>query len=519
MHRNTDGRHLGVRVCGGDDVCILWSMSPTAPLWLFGDQLGPHFHGTEEHRHRDVLLIESSSVLRRRRFHRQKLHLVLSGMRHLAAELGDRATYLRTATYREALEEFGRPVLVFEPTSHAAERLVETLFDEGVVLDVLPTPMFALPRADFAEWAGNRQQFRMETFYRDQRTRFDILMSGDDPAGGKWNLDEKNREPPPKKRSTLGLDPPWWPTEDAIDKQVRSDLDELELDTVGVDGPRLFAVTAAEAQQALQHFVSIRLPDFGRYEDAVMTEDWTMAHSLLSVPLNLGLLEPVDVALAAEDAFRSGDAPLASVEGFVRQILGWREYVWHLYWHFGPEYLDRNELNAHEPLPTWFTELDGEEPIAACLSHTLNEIRDRGWVHHIPRLMILGNFALQRGYDPKALTEWFATAFVDGFAWVMPINVIGMSQHADGGLIATKPYAAGGAYLNRMTDHCGGCEFNPKKRLGADACPFTAGYWSFVHRHRDLLAKNYRTARQVSSMNRLADLEQVLEQEAQREVF
>lgn len=267
-----------------------------SPLWLFGDQLGPHFHSTPEHRDRDVLLVESSRVLRRKSFHRQKLHLVLSGMRHLADELGERATYLRTATYREALEEFGRPVVVFEPTSHSAEKFVARLFDEGLVEDVLPTPMFALGRADFAEWAGNRHQFRMENFYRDQRRRFDILMSGDDPVDGKWNLDEENREPPPKKQVTLGVDPPWWPTEDAIDEQVRADLDSMELPTVGSDGPRVFAVTVDEARQALDHFVSYRLQDFGKYEDAVMTEDWTMAHSLLSVPLNLGLLEPVHVA-------------------------------------------------------------------------------------------------------------------------------------------------------------------------------------------------------------------------------
>ncbi|MGB3171003.1 MAG: cryptochrome/photolyase family protein, partial [Rhodococcus sp. (in: high G+C Gram-positive bacteria)] len=487
-------------------------MTSSAPLWLFGDQLGPHFHSTPDHGHREVLLIESTRAAQRRRFHRQKLHLVLSGMRHLAEELGERATYLRAESYRDALEEFGRPVLVFEPTSHAAERFVQRLAEEGVVEDVLPTPMFALGRADFAEWAGNRHQFRMETFYRDQRRRFEILMNGDEPVDGRWNLDEENREPPPKKQARLGVDPPWWPTEDAIDEEVRTDLDELDLDTVGKDGRRLFAVTADEAQKALQHFVSYRLQDFGKYEDAVMTEDPAMSHSLLSVPLNLGLLAPLDVVEAAEKVWRDGDASLASVEGFVRQVLGWREYVWHLYWHFGPEYADRNELGAHVPLPSWFTDLDGEKPIAACMSHTLSELRDRGWVHHIPRLMILGNFALQRGYDPKALMEWFATAFVDGFAWVMPVNVIGMSQHADGGLIATKPYASGGAYLNRMTDHCGGCEFNPKKRLGPDACPFTAGYWAFVHRHRDRLAQNHRTARQVSSMNRLSDLEEVLEQ-------
>ncbi|OZE88960.1 cryptochrome/photolyase family protein [Rhodococcoides fascians] len=487
-------------------------------LWLFGDQLGPHFHSVDEHAERDVLMIESRRVFRRRRYHRQKLHLVLSGMRHLADELGDRVTYLQTETYREALAEYGKPVVVFEPTSHAAEKFVAALHEEGLVSEILPTPMFALPRAEFADWAAERGTFRMETFYREQRKRFDVLMDGADPVSGKWNLDAENQSPPPKGRLTLGVEEPWWPTEDAIDDEVRADLDSWELDTVGVDGPRVFAVTASEASEALSHFVNYRLDDFGKYEDAVMADDWTMSHSLLSVPLNLGLLQPLDVAHAAEDAHRDG-TPLASVEGFIRQILGWREYVWHLYWHMGPEYLERNKLEAHEPLPDWLLELDGDAVVAKCLSSTVDGVRDRGWVHHIPRLMILGNFALQHAWDPRALTEWFATAFVDGFAWVMPVNVIGMSQHADGGVIATKPYASGGAYLNRMTDYCKPCEFNPKKRLGDDACPFTAGYWAFVHRHREMLALNHRTARQVSSMNRLSDLEQVLEQERQREFY
>ena len=186
-------------------------------------------------------------------------------------------------------------------------------------------------------------------------------------------------------------------------------------------------------------------------------------------------------------------SPLASAEGFVRQVLGWREYMWHLYWHFGPGYLRRNALRAHAPLPDWWTSLDADAVTAACLRAALEGVRDRGWTHHIPRLMVLGNHALQRGYQPRALSDWFREAFVDGFEWVMPTNVIGMSQHADGGLLATKPYASGGAYINRMSDHCGDCAFDPRKRLGDDACPFTAGYWAWVHRHRELLAANNRT--------------------------
>ncbi len=498
-------------------------MTDDTPLWVFADQLGPHVHSSPEHAHRQVLLVEAATSLRRRRYHRQKLHLVLSGLRHLADELGERALHLRTETYREALVQVGRPVLVHEPTSRAAEAFVHRLAEEGLVEAVLPTPTFALGRAEFAEWAHGRESFRMEAFYRDQRRRFEVLLDAGEPVGGTWNLDAENREKPPKGRATLGVEPPWWPTEDAIDAQVRTDLDAMvaagELDPVGVDGPRLFPVTRAESEQALAQFVDTRLPAFGPHEDAVMAADWPMAHSLLSVPMNLGLLHPLEVVRSAEAAHAAGDAPLASVEGFVRQVLGWREYVWHLYWHLGESYLDRNALDAHAPLPSWMTELDGDAVTAACLSDAVNGVRDRGWVHHIPRLMVLGSHALQRGYDPRALTEWFATTFVDGFAWVMPVNVVGMSQHADGGLIATKPYTSGGAYLNTMTDHCSGCAFNPKVRVGEDACPFTAGYWAFTHRHRERLAANHRTARAVATMHRLTDLDATLDQESHRETF
>ncbi len=490
------------------------------PLWLFADQLGPHVHATDAHREREVVLVESSRVLRRKRFHRQKLHLVLSGMRHLAAELGDRATYLRTDTYREALARVGRPVVVHEPTSHAALRFVEQLRTEGLVADILPTPTFALPRADFTAWAGDRETFRMEDFYRSQRRRFDVLMEGGEPVGGKWNLDHENREPPPRGR------------EDARPRRRRGSRRRTRstsrsaptstpstCPTVGRDGPRWFAVTAEEARRALAHFVELRLPHFGPHEDAMLHDDWPMAHSLLSVPLNLGLLHPLDVVGEAESAFRAGDVALASAEGFVRQVLGWREYMWHLYWHFGPAYLRRNALRAHTPLPDWWVSLDADAVTAACLRAALEGVRDRGWTHHIPRLMVLGNHALQRGYQPRALSDWFRESFVDGFEWVMPTNVIGMSQHADGGMLATKPYASGGAYINRMSDHCGHCAFDPRKRLGDDACPFTAGYWAWVHRHREVLAANNRTARAVASMRRLPDLDAVREQESGREVF
>lgn len=493
-------------------------VSDDTPLWLFADQLGPATYGGE-HAHRDVLLVEAASALSKRRYHRQKLHLVMSALRHAAVDLGDRATLIKADSYTDALERFARPVLVYEPTSFAAEAFVHRLKERGLVADVLPTPTFALSRKDFGDWAGDRTRFRMEDFYRDQRRRFDVLMEGKDPVGSRWNYDEDNREPPPKKQRSLDVPAPYRPREDDIDAEVRRDLDAMNLDTVGADGPRLFAVTPAEAKRALARFIEHRLPTFGRYEDAIMGDDWAMSHSLLSVPLNLGVLHPLDAVDAAERAYRDGSAPLAAVEGFIRQILGWREYMWHLYWHFGPDYTDNNELSARGKLPDWWVDLDADAVTAACLHDALEGVRDRGWTHHIQRLMVLGSHALQRGYRPDDLTEWFATAFVDGFRWVMPTNVVGMSQHADGGLLATKPYTSGGAYLNKMSDHCSGCRYDPKKRLGDDACPFTAGYWSFVHRHQEMLAKNNRTQRMVSSMNRLSDLDAVLEQEAHRRRF
>ena len=490
-----------------------------APLWLFADQLGPHVWDTDEHAGREIVLVESARALGRRRHHRQKLHLVLSGMRHLADELGDRVTLLRTETYREALERIGRPVVVHQPTSFPASDMVRRFRTEGLVAGIRPTPTFALSKEEFDDWAGDRDTFRMEEFYRAQRERFDVLVDGDGPVGGTWNLDRENREPPPKGATSLGVTPPWQPSEDGIDEQVRAELDAAPWPMTGSDGPRRFAVTHREATTALQHFVRHRLDPFGPYEDAVLAGDWAMAHSLLSVPMNLGVLHPLDAVRAAERAYHDGTARLASVEGFVRQVLGWREYVWQLYWRFGRGYTRRNQLRARSPLPDWWADLDADAVTARCLSSALADVRDRGWTHHIPRLMILGNHALQRGYRPAELNEWFATRFVDGFAWVMPANVIGMSQHADGGRMATKPYSSGGAYIDRMTDFCGGCAFDPKVRVGENACPYTAGYWQFVHRHRDLMAANNRTARAVATMDRLKDLDDLLEQEFAREQY
>jgi deoxyribodipyrimidine photolyase-related protein len=298
---------------------------------------------------------------------------------------------------------------------------------------------------------------------------------------------------------------------------VRRELDTWhDVAMVGVDGPRLFAATRSEALAALDDFVAHRLAAFGPYEDAVLEGDWAMAHSLLSVPMNLGLLHPLEVVDAALAAYRRGEVPLQSAEGLVRQVVGWREWAWQLYWALGEDYADGNALEAHEPLPQWFAELDADAVEARCLRGALAEVRDRGWSHHIVRLMVLGNWALQRGYDPRATAAWFRDSFVDGYDWVMVTNVVGMALYADGGRMATKPYAAGGAYLNRMTDHCRGCSYSPSTRVGPKACPFTAGYWAFLDRNEPRLRGNHRLAQPYAGLTRLADRDALVAQESAR---
>jgi deoxyribodipyrimidine photolyase-related protein len=484
--------------------------------WLFGDQLGPHFCDDALAAGQRVLLIESKAVFARRRFHRQKAHLVLSAMRHRARELGDRCRYVRSERYRDGLP--GGPVEVVHPTSRAALDFVRGL--PGVT--VLDARGFVLPQEAYGRWAAGRDGVRLEDFYREVRRHTGILMDGTEPAGGRWNLDRDNREPPPAGAARLDVPEPRWPREDDIDEEVRADLDRWErageASFVGRDGPRRFAATRAEALAALRHFVRHRLGTFGPYEDAMLAGDDWMAHSLLSAPLNLGLLDPLEVAHAAEDAYRSGAVGLASAEGFVRQVIGWREYVWQLYWQQPPSYRRGNALRARTALPAWFADLDADAVDARCLSDVLRQVRDHGWTHHIPRLMVLGNYALQRGWRPREVLDWFHRCFVDGYDWVMVANVIGMSLYADGGTMATKPYAAGGAYINRMSDYCGGCPYDPKQRVGEHACPYTAGYWAFLHRSRDALAGNHRMRQPLAGLARRDDLDAVLAQERHRRI-
>jgi deoxyribodipyrimidine photolyase-related protein len=361
---------------------------------------------------------------------------------------------------------------------------------------------FLCHHEEFASWAGDKKRLLMEDFYRWQRRRLGYLMDGDEPAGGQWNFDKDNREPPP--------DDPPWPDPlvfdlDDLDRQV---LESLPHTAVGAEPAGWWPTSRMQALEMLDHFVDEVLPHFGPHEDAMMATDWHLAHSLLSPALNLGLLLPGEVCDRVEERFAEGDVAINSAEGFIRQVIGWREYIWGIYWLW-PDHESSNVFGHDRELPPAFTFEASTE--LACLAAALDGLEQRAWIHHIQRLMVLSNIANLVGISPTEVRDWMRAMYIDGGDWVMGPNVFGMGLWADGGRMATKPYVSGGAYVNRMSDHCGDCRFNPRKRVGDDACPLTTLYWDFLDRNRPVLEDNHRVARQYATLDRLSDLEEVRE--------
>lgn len=374
----------------------------------------------------------------------------------------------------------------------------------GLPLDIREDRHFFCTVREFAQHAKGRKSLRMEYFYREQRKRHRVLMqpaSPDEPLGGQWNFDEDNREAfgksgpgavPP--RSTFSPDDMTSEVIALVEKHFAAHPGQLE--------SFAWPVTREQALQSLQHFIQDRLPLFGRYQDAMWPGDPWLYHSHLSVALNLKLLNPREVVAAAEAALQAGTAPLSSVEGFIRQILGWREYVRGIYWTQMPQYLERNALNAQETLPDWYW--TGATDMA-CLRDALAQTLQHGYANHIQRLMVTGLFTLMFGVQPRQVHAWYLAVYVDAVEWVELPNTLGMSQYADGGVMGSKPYIATGKYIQRMSPHCSGCRYNPAQRTGDTACPFTTLYWDFLVRHESALAKNPRLALQVKNIARLSD--------------
>jgi len=448
-----------------------------------------------------IALVESARMTSGRPWHPQRLHFLISSARHFAQELtseGFSVHYIKAPTTIDGLKEVqGKvgtlPIFCAEPSSH---RQYADLKDFGV--NFLPNDFFLTSRVDFTLWVSKQKSYLMENFYRAQRVRLGILMEGKDPVGGAWNFDKENRLPPPKNYV--------WPSyldheSDRIDLEVAAELSMTPNPT--------WATTRAGALNQLKNFIDNHFAQFGPYEDAMPLENWAVHHSLLSPYLNNGLLHPSEVIDAAIAAFNSGKIPIASCEGFVRQIIGWREYVNGMYWHLGEQYGQLNHLQAHRPLLPLFA--DPSKTKMNCMKSVVSDVHERAWVHHIPRLMVLSNLALITGTNPQEFLGWMREIFIDASDWVMVPNVIGMGVHADGGQMMTKPYAAGGAYISRMSNYCKGCIYDPKKRTGENACPFTTLYWDFLDRHRDKFAGNHRMAQQIFGLNRLTDLPELKE--------
>ena len=450
-----------------------------------------------------VVLIESAAMVTGRPWHVQRLHALLSGMRHLALDLeadGIEVRHLRSADMAAGIAGAAawRPeaeLVAMAPSTPAGRRL---LGDLGVTLE--EDERFLTTPEDFVERFGEQRRMTMETFYRWQRARGGWLMEGDQPAGGTWNLDAENRKGLPRG-GTFGPEPLRHAL-DAIDIEVLAGLPD-GLPGAPPDG--LWPVTRAQALTQLDHVIAEVLPCFGPHEDAMSSEDWSLAHTLLAAPLNMGLLHPREVADRIDAAWRAGGVPLSSAEGLLRQVIGWREYVWCLYWA-QPGWRDRNGLGATRPLPPAFT--TGETDMA-CLAAALRTVDEHAWTHHIPRLIVMGALGLMAGVEPQAMVGWMRERFVDAADWVMQPNVVGMALYADGGIMATKPYAAGGAYISKMSDHCRGCRYDPKARTGEDACPYTTLYWDFLDRHKDALAGNHRMARQLAAARQRPDLVEI----------
>lgn len=471
---------------------------------ILGDQLSSQLEivaGADKGR--DVfLLAEVMSEASYVRHHVKKIAFLFSAMRHYGDALKSAGYTVRYVALDEAgnsqsLEgEILRAVAALAPSRVAVTEPGEWRLREGfealrlalpVPLDILPDTRFLCSHAAFATFAEGRRELRMEFFYREMRRRHAILMETDGtPSGGRWNYDTENRKPP---KAGLQFPPRLSFRKDATTLAVLDLVRRRFPQGYGWLEPFHFAVTRRQALRELDHFIAHILPGFGDYQDAMVRGEPYLSHSLLAAYLNAGLLYPLEICRKAEAAYRDGRAPLNAAEGFIRQILGWREYVRGVYWHFMPGYIERNALDATEALP-WFY-WSGETRMA-CLREALAHTYDHAYSHHIQRLMITGNFALLAGIEPKAVHEWYLAVYADAYEWVEAPNTLGMALHADGGLLASKPYAASGNYIKRMSNYCERCAYDPTVSVGERACPFNALYWDFLARHRDRFSRNAR---------------------------
>ena len=445
--------------------------------------------------------------------HKQKLVFILSAMRHFAEELrqagwtvdyveltdpdnsGSFTVELARALERHEIEE----VRVVK----AGEWRVQAMIDEwadrfDVPIATFEDDRFICALAEFQDWAEGRKTITMEYFYREMRKKTGLLMRDGEPEGDRWNFDKENRKP---ADTDLFMPQPLKHETDDLTQDVIDLVADRFAENIGTLDHFNFAVTREGSEKVLDHFLKEALPKFGTYQDAMLTGESFLYHAVISPYLNIGFLDPLDVCQRVEAAYRAGDVPLNAAEGFIRQIIGWREFVRGIYWREMPDYRERNFLNADRNLPGFYW--TGETDMH-CLAEAIGQTIEHAYAHHIQRLMITGNFALLIGADPKQVHEWYLEVYADAYEWVELPNTLGMSQFGDGGLLGTKPYASSGNYINKMSDYCPSCAYDVNKKTGEGACPFNALYWHFLDRNRDKLDGNRRLAMPYRSWDKMS---------------
>ncbi|MEM8837683.1 MAG: cryptochrome/photolyase family protein [Pseudomonadota bacterium] len=485
-------------------------------VFILGDQLSQTLSSLKaaDRATARILMVEVMEEATYVAHHKKKIAFLFSAMRHFAAELeadGWTVDYVRlddpqnSGSFSSELDraiERHRPsrILITEPGEWRVLEAVRSFEDDfGVPVEILDDTRFIATHGEFEDWADGRKQLRMEYFYRDMRRKTGLLMSGEEPEGGKWNFDAENRKP---ASGDLFMPEVCRTEPDEITREVIDLVAARFPDHFGDLEPFWFAVTANDAEKALDHFLDVALARFGDYQDAMLTGEPFLYHSLLSLYINAGLLDPLHVCRRVEAAYYAGDAPLNAVEGFIRQIIGWREYVRGIYWLKMPGYVSENFFENTRSLPSfyWTAETD-----MACLRAAIGQTKTEAYAHHIQRLMVTGNFALLAGIDPHEVHEWYLAVYADAYEWVELPNTLGMSQFADGGLLGSKPYAASGNYINKMSDYCGNCVYDVKKKTGEAACPFNALYWDFLVRNEEKLKGNHRLGQVYRTWHKMGD--------------
>ena len=473
-----------------------------------------------------ILLCELRSEATYVRHHKKKIAFIFSAMRHFAEELKQKGYQVHYVAYDDP-DNSGH--FTGEVARHAAHlgcdhmvvteageyRLMEELRGWqdtlGVSVEIRPDDRFLATHEEFRNWADGRKTLQMEFFYRTMREKHDVLMENGKPVGGKWNYDAENRKPPSKG---MTIPDPFRVQRDAITQDVLELVKTEFSDHFGDLEPFHMAVTRDQALAALEDFISCRLNDFGSYQDAMLDGEPWMFHAHIGFYLNIGLLLPLEVIKRVETAYMENDLPLNAVEGFIRQVLGWREYVRGIYWLYMPDYAEANALAAHRALPDFFW--SGTTKMN-CLNQCITETKENAYAHHIQRLMVLGNFALIAGLSPQQVNEWYLVVYADAYEWVELPNVSGMVLYADGGLLATKPYAASGAYINRMSNYCKTCSYKVSVKNGPDACPFNYLYWDFLDRNRETLSGNHRLGMVYRTFDKMnEDKKQAVREDAGR---